>query len=220
MKRKAKIRAGYKEIAGGYDTLLSTQNLWAKLACKLIWGFPDTAYAGKLLSLLPEDFSGRLLDIPVGTGLFTCETYAKMKYAQLVCADYSEDMLAHAKRRLADAGIENADCVRCDVGTLPFTDASFDIVLSMNGFHAFPDKEAAYEEIYRVLKTDGTFLGCFYVRGETRRTDWFVRNIYVPRGYFTPPFETLASLRLSLEKRYRSVQMWSVGAIAWFCCVK
>ena len=31
-----------------------------------------------------------------------------------------------------------------DIGKLPFEDGSFDLVLSLNGFHAFPDKEAAY----------------------------------------------------------------------------
>ena len=46
----------------------------------------------------------------------------------------------------------------------PFGNSSFDIVLSLNGFHAFPDKEAAWREIFRVLRPGGTFCGCFYVR--------------------------------------------------------
>ena len=36
---------------------------------------------------------------------------------------------------------------------------SFDTVLSLNGFHAFPDKEAAYRETFRVLRPGGTFCG-------------------------------------------------------------
>ena len=32
---------------------------------------------------------------------------------------------------------------------------SFDIVLSMNGFHAFPDKKKAFRETHRVLKPGG-----------------------------------------------------------------
>jgi len=46
-----------------------------------------------------------------------------------------------------------------------FYDGSFDAVLSLYGFHAFPDKEAAYREICRVLCPGGTFCGCFYVKG-------------------------------------------------------
>ena len=80
-------------------------------------------------------------------------------------------------------------------GTLPFTDGNFDIVLSLNGFHAFPDKEAAYREIFRVLRPGGTFCGCFYVKGEQKRTDWFVRHIYEKMGFVTPPYETIFSLK-------------------------
>ena len=43
----------------------------------------------------------------------------------------------------------------------------FDIVLSLNGFHAFLDKEAAYREVFRVLRPSGTFCGCFYVMAST-----------------------------------------------------
>ena len=68
-----------------------------------------------------------------------------------------------------------------DVGALPFGDGSFDIVLSLNGFHAFPDKEAAWREIFRVLRPGGTFCGCFYVRGQNRHTDRMIRRLYVPK---------------------------------------
>ena len=50
-------------------------------------------------------------------------------------------------------------------------DGSFDAVLSLNGFHAFLDKEAAYRETFRVLRPGGTFCGCFYVKGEHPRTE-------------------------------------------------
>ena len=110
--------------------------------------------------------------------------------------------------------------VQGDVGALPFEDESFDIVLSLNGFHAFPDKEAAYRETFRVLKKGGTFCGCFYVRGECARTDWFIRHLYQPKGFFTPPYETETSLRQRLSKLYRSVNVTSVEGIGCFRCIK
>ena len=33
-----------------------------------------------------------------------------------------------------------------------------DTVVSMNGFHAFPDKQKAFHEIWRVLKPGGNFI--------------------------------------------------------------
>ena len=107
-----------------------------------------------------------------------------------------------------------------DVGKLPFRDNSFDLVLSLNGFHAFPDKEAAYREIYRVLRPSGVFCGCFYVKGENRRTDWFVDKLYTPRGFFTPPYETVVSLRQRLTGMYAQAAVETVEAMACFICKK
>ena len=107
-----------------------------------------------------------------------------------------------------------------DVGALSFEEESFDIVLSLNGFHAFPDKEAAYRETFRVLKKGGTFCGCFYVQGGCSRTDWFIRHLYQPKGFFTPPYETEASLRQRLSGLYRSVEVTRVEGIGCFRCVK
>ena len=103
---------------------------------------------------------------------------------------------------------------------LPFADESFDIVLSLNGFHAFPDKEAAYRETFRVLKKGGVFCGCFYVRGCCGRTDWIIRHLYQPKGYFTPPYETEASLRGRLTGMYAKAEVTHVEGIACFRCIK
>ena len=105
-------------------------------------------------------------------------------------------------------------------GALQFEDESFDIVLSLNGFHAFPDKAAAYRETDRVLKKGGTFCGCFYIRGGCRRTDWFVNQLYVPKGFFTPPFETEDSLRRRLHGMYADVTVTAVEGIGCFRCRK
>ena len=117
-------------------------------------------------------------------------------------------------------GIQNVGFMQGDVGALPFEDNTFDIVLSLNGFHAFPDKEAAYRETYRVLKPGGVFCGCFYVQGRCGRTDWFVKNVYQPTGFFTAPYETGESLRERLEGMYRKVKVMTVEGIACFKCVK
>ena len=103
-----------------------------------------------------------------------------------------------------------------DVGALSYADDTFDIVLSLNGFHAFPDKEAAYREVFRVLRPGGTFCGCFYMMGEHKRTDWFVRHVYEKAGFFTPPYETTASLK----KRYAAVTLGTVKSMVWFVCRK
>ena len=79
------------------------------------------------------------------------------------------------------------------------------------------ERKEAIRSAYRVLKPGGTFCGCFYVKGEQRRTDWFVRHVYEKTGFFTPPYETAFSLKKRLEKR---VTFGTVKSMAWFVCRK
>ena len=148
------------------------------------------------------------------------QVYRELPDADITCLDYSADMMAAAQKKAEAAGIGNITFRQGDVGALPFEDGSFDIVLSMNGFHAFPDKEAAYRETFRVLKPGGIFCGCFYIRGGCRRTDWFIEHLYVPKGFFTPPFETESSLRQRLQGMYGEVRVTSVEGMGCFRCVK
>jgi ubiquinone/menaquinone biosynthesis C-methylase UbiE len=214
------ISKSYKRLASKYDSMLSTESWLSRALCKVIWGFSETAYAKSLLELIPDDFGAELLDIPVGTGLFTSEKYAKLTQANITCVDYSCDMMGMASERFHNAGIENVVFHQGDVGNLVFPDNTFDIVLSMNGFHAFPDKEAAYYELTRVLKQGGLFIGCFYIKNENRRTDWFIRHFYVQKKYFTPPFQTLGDVSGKLKQTFSQVKIWNTEAILCFCCVK
>lgn len=220
MERQTEVQESYKRGADRYDDLLAIRTWWAKLGCGMVWGFEDTAYAHRMLRWLPDTFEGKLLDVPVGTALFTAEKYTHMQGARITCLDYSEDMLAIARRRFSERGLADIACVKGDVGSLPFADGHFDTVLSMNGFHAFPDKDAAFRETARVLREGGHFIGCFYIRGEKRRTDFFIRRLYVPAGYFTPPFMTKDELTQRLNAMYREAEIFTVGSIACFRCVK
>ena len=226
MTRKEQIKSAYKHLggsAGFYDGMMTYSTLLGKAICRIVWnmdGEKNLRYLEKALSGVPEDFAGKLLEVPVGTGVLTMPVYRELPDADITCLDYSAAMMAAARAKAEDAGIKNITFRQGDVGALPFEDESFDIVLSLNGFHAFPDKEAAYRETYRVLKPGGTFCGCFYIQGGCRRTDWLIRHLYVPKGFFTPPFETEQSLREHLGGMYTDVSVSSVEGMGCFCCRK
>lgn len=132
------------------------------------------------------------MEVPVGTGILTMPVYQTMPEADITCLDYSPDMMRQAQEKAEHLQLKNITFRQGDVGALSYADDTFDIVLSLNGFHAFPDKEAAYREVFRVLRPGGTFCGCFYVMGEHKRADWFVRHIYEKAVFFTPPYETVS----------------------------
>lgn len=226
MDRHALIQTAYKSMGGDatfYDGMITCSTPAGKAVCRLVWDMDkeeNDRYLARALEGVPAGFSGRMLEVPVGTGVLTMPLYAALPHADVTCLDYSPAMMARARRLAQHRGLTNVRFVQGDVGALPFADGSLDLVLSLNGFHAFPDKEAAYREILRVLRPGGVFCGCFYIAGEDRRTDWFVRTLYTPRGFFTPPCETRASLRQRLEAQYACVTLTTVKSMASFTCLK
>ncbi len=226
MTRKEQIKGAYKQLGGSatfYDGMMTYSTLPGKAICRLVWnmdGEKNLEYLTRALSGVPEDFSGKLLEVPVGTGVLTMPVYRDLPNAEITCLDYSADMMAAAQMRAQAAGLRNVSFRQGDVGALPFDDETFDIVLSLNGFHAFPDKDAAYRETFRVLKKGGTFCGCFYIQEGCRRTDWFIEHLYVPKGFFTPPFETEQTLRARLSSMYEDVTVSSVEGMGIFRCRK
>ncbi len=226
MTRRQQIQSAYK-MAGSqanfYDGMMTYTTVPGKAICRIVWNMDkekNLSYLEQALSGIPEDFSGKLLEVPVGTGVLTMPVYKSLPDAEITCLDYSRDMMSSAQKKAEQAQITNIRFLQGDVGNLPFEDESFDIVLSLNGFHAFPDKPAAYRETCRVLKKGGTFCGCFYIQGECKRTDWFIRHLYQPKGFFTPPYETRESLTARLKEMYSEVYVTNVEGIGCFVCRK
>ena len=222
---KDKIESAYRTIGSNsfYDEMMTHSSYLGSFVDYLVWGYSKAdsdLINGRVLSYIGENFNGKLLDVPVGTGVLTIPFYSLITKADINCLDYSEEMLNQAKEKAEKLKINNIKFQKGDVGNLPFENDTFDIVLSMNGFHAFPDKEKAYSETYRVLKPGGKFCGCFYIKGQSWKTDFIVNNIYVKKGFFTPPFETLETFRERMEKMYKKIEIDNVKSLISFNCTK
>ena len=206
-----------------FDRMMTNADLPARLALKFFWGL-DTAAHEKFLTQafagIPKNFCGRLLEVPVGTGVLSLPVYQKLPDAEIVCVDLSDKMLAAAKSRAVKLNLRNVKFLQGDVTNLPFADETFDAVLSVNGFHAFPDKVSAHAEVFRVLKQGGTFCGSVYVTGENRRTDFFVKTFCERHGFFSPPYDTLSTLEKFLSESYARAEVTHVKSFAGFVCTK
>ena len=198
MERRDAIRGAYRLTGGSgfYDGMITCSTQSGRAVCRLVWDMDKAEcdeYLTRALAGIPDDFSGRLLEVPVGTGVLTMPLYRALPRAEITCLDYSPDMMAQAQEKARRLEVKNVTFRQGDVGALPYEDESFDAVLSLNGFHAFPDKEAAYRETFRVLRPGGTFCGCVDVQGGCRRTDWGL---------------------------YAEAEVGSLKGIAWFVCRK
>ena len=183
-----KIKQSYKFSKHFYDDAITQGKWWSRLYFNLLWGgVDDNEIARRVLSWIPDDFSGKLLDVPVGTAVFTTQKYQRMTQADITCLDYSQDMLEQAEQRFREAGITHIKTAQGDVGALPYADETFDKVLCMNGLHVFPDK-----------------------------ADWLAKTVMTRMGWFTPPFDTADDVRRRLEPYYDILDFHVEGAMLYF----
>ena len=101
--------------------------------------------------------SGRVLDIGTGSGRLAIEL-AKVEdcHFDIVALDISENMIKKARENARWSGVENK--IRFLVSTaasLPFTDNSFDLVISYASLHHWLEPVAVFDEVARVTKETG-----------------------------------------------------------------
>ena len=222
--RKNEIKSAYKSLGKAhslYDGMMTGSNTIGRFIDRAVWNMSHEEvleYQTEAFSAIPSDFKDKLLEVPVGTGVLSMPVFATLSEAKITCLDYSEKMMNSARRRAKEMQINNVSFIQGDVGNLPFESEGFDAVVSLNGFHAFPDKQAAFSETCRVLKKGGIFCGCFYVKDANTHTDKMINRFYIRSGFFTPPFDTVDSLRERLENMYSDVTVGNVKSIAYFRC--
>ncbi|MFZ0090329.1 MAG: methyltransferase domain-containing protein [Solirubrobacteraceae bacterium] len=142
------VNTRYHDVAAdGYDTK---------------WGidFGDIGrrqVLGKLRKLLgPEldDGYDRSLEIGAGTGYFTLNLLQAGVVAQATCTDISPGMMTTLRRNAQRLGLE-VRTARADAESLPFADASFDLVVGHAVLHHLPNLRRAFGEFHRVLRPGG-----------------------------------------------------------------
>ena len=83
-----KIKNAYHASKDIYDDVLTQGNFLSKLYIKFFWsGTDDNEIARKILAYVPDNFDGTLLDVPVGTAVFTEEKWKTLKTATITCLD-------------------------------------------------------------------------------------------------------------------------------------
>jgi SAM-dependent methyltransferase len=111
---------------------------------------PEAARLVRFAGVQPDD---RVLDVGTGSGLVAI--IAAQQGAHATGIDPTPALLAKAKDNAALAGCRDIEWLEGTAESLPFPDASFDIVLSQNAHMFSPQPEAAAREMLRALKPGG-----------------------------------------------------------------
>jgi ubiquinone/menaquinone biosynthesis C-methylase UbiE len=115
------------------------------------WSFYVEETLRETLRRLELEPGESLLDVGCGTGVLLEALSNSVPGARLSGADASPEMLRVARRRLGGAVLLEQSRAE----SLPFSDASFDVVVSTNAFHYFRSPLGALEEMARVLRPNG-----------------------------------------------------------------
>ncbi len=108
----------------------------------------------KLLGPALEGGYGRSLEIGAGTGYFSLNMLQTGVVREATCTDISPGMLTTLALNAERLGLR-VRTARADAESLPFPDASFDLVLGHAVLHHLPDLERAFAEFHRVLAPGG-----------------------------------------------------------------
>ena len=133
----------------------------------------------KRLNTRPGD---RILDIGCGSGRHTCEAYRQPKVLAFGAdLKYDEILEARNKLRMHDQMKEHGGgrwgLSVTDIGSLPFRNNTFDLVICSEVLEHIPDQQGAIEEAVRVLKP-GHPLVVSVPRYWPERICWLLSNQY------------------------------------------
>jgi SAM-dependent methyltransferase len=98
----------------------------------------------------------RVLDLGSGAGtdsLIAAQMVGETGHVTGV--DMTPQMLARARAAANEMAATNVEFVEAEAEQLPFTDASFDVVISNGVIDLIPDKDAVFAELFRVLAPGG-----------------------------------------------------------------
>lgn len=163
---KCEIKKTYAQVSAEPETefIFPTGRVWAL----------DLGYPPELLARVPdgsaESFAGvanpfslgplqpgeDVLDLGSGAGTDSLVA-AQMVGAEgsVTGIDMTPEMITKARASADELATGNVQFVESEAERLPFTDASFDVVISNGVIDLIPDKDAVFAELFRVLRPGG-----------------------------------------------------------------
>lgn len=143
-----------EEIAEAY----SSHPWWYDVRGFFILTFAYRSTLWSQLRFFGKNIAQRHMEIAIGTGtlfelIMKWRKWNKLPVTEIVGIDYAEPMLAGAKHRFASN--PEIELRHADVANLPYPDNSFDSANIANAVHCFPDVDAGFQDVLRILKPGG-----------------------------------------------------------------
>lgn len=174
------------------------------------WSSGDYAVVGTTLQIVGEELcealdlrAGRnVLDVAAGNGMVSLA--AARRWCNVTSTDYVASLLERGRARASAEGLPIEFKV-ADAEALPFSDGSFDTVVSTFGVMFTPNQDKAAAELLRVCRSGGQI-------GLTNWTpDGFIGQMFKTIGKHLPP-PAAAKSPLLWGTRSRLTELFEAGA--------
>ena len=144
-----------EKIAKAYDS----PPWWYDIRGFFILTFAYRSTIFEQISLFGRNMGTNHLEGAVGTGtlfymIMLWRKILRRPDVSITAFDYADPMLDGARHRFKKWS--NIKLLQADVGNLPLPSQSFDTINIANAVHCFPDIQTGMNELYRVLKPNGT----------------------------------------------------------------
>lgn len=96
--------------------------------------------------------------VDVGSGSGVDVLTARLKTGaegQVYGIDFTRAMIEKVRKNIEKSGLDSIQIIESTADNIPLEDASVDVVTSNGVINLVPDKDKAFEEIYRILKPGG-----------------------------------------------------------------
>ena len=124
---------------------------------------------------------GKVLDVGTGTGLLAITFAENFAHTEVIGLDLSEEALEVARENARERKIFNVSFKKGDAEDIPFKDNTFALVISSNTLHLVKNPVNMFNEIHRVLMTDGKFFISDFKRSWLSIFSQHFRASYTPR---------------------------------------
>lgn len=160
----------------------------------------------RFVAASPIGQADRIVDVGCGTGRSTRAVARIARDGAATGIDLSTRMLELARTRSADEGLDNVTFIRGDAQVFPFAPASFDVAISSFGTMFFNDPVAAFANIGRAVRSDGTL--ALLAWRSLPENEWLMAlrgALALGRDLPTPPPDAPTPFSLADPERVRGI---------------
>ncbi len=176
MSRSEALFAREPHTALDADSVRAAYRRWARVY-DLVFGGVSAVGRRRAVAAVNALPGTHVLEVGVGTGLALPRYGAEKRVTGI---DLSAEMLALARRRVAEDGLANVDALlEVDAEATPFEDGAFDIAVAMFVASVVPNPRRLLAEMRRVVRPGGHLLFVNHFAAE-RGPRWWAEAALAP----------------------------------------